>query len=177
MGHTVLMQSKYLSWTMSHCWNQDGTLFSSVCSVVIGLSIFVAIVSVFCIFRITIMCRKLKKQTEEEKMKLPAQCVIWPIFGSHGFSEKIHQFFAVFFLSFLYSYLFGYSFQIQLMNQQKYAIRDLEFINPCGEQYISPILMLTNRTCEIIRIYHVSFFFHNLNRPVFQTELKIGKKS
>ena len=74
------MQSKYLSWKMSHCWNQDGTLFSSVCSVVIGLSIFVAIVSVFCIFRITIMCRKLKKQTQEEKMKLPAQCVIWPIF-------------------------------------------------------------------------------------------------
>ena len=90
MGHTVLMQSKYLSWTMSHCWNQDGTLFSSVCSVVIGLSIFVAIVSVFCIFRITIMCRKLKKQTKEEKMKLPAQCVIWPIFGSHGFSQGVY---------------------------------------------------------------------------------------
>lgn len=45
---------------MSHCWNQDGTLFSSVCSVVIGVSIFVAIVSVFCIFRITKMARKLK---------------------------------------------------------------------------------------------------------------------
>ena len=41
--------------------------------------------------------------------------------------------------------------------------------------------MLTHRTCEIIRIYHLQIIlfpmlsFHNLNRPVFQTELKIGE--
>jgi len=52
-------------------------LFSSVCSVVIGLSIFVAIVTVFCIFRITRMCRKLKKQNKEEKMKIPAHSVVY----------------------------------------------------------------------------------------------------
>ena len=69
---------------MSHCWNQNGSSFSSVCSVVIGLSIFVTLVTVFCIFRIAAMARKIKqdqqpKSTEEIQLKedvTKAQCKV-----------------------------------------------------------------------------------------------------
>ena len=46
---------------MSHCWNEDGTSFSVVCSVVIGVSILVFCASVFCIIKIAVMARKLKR--------------------------------------------------------------------------------------------------------------------
>ena len=47
---------------MSHCWNQDGSSFSIVCSVVIGLGIFVAISSLFCLFRIFSMVKKIRDE-------------------------------------------------------------------------------------------------------------------
>ena len=55
---------------MSHCWNQDGTSFSVVCSVVIGLGIFVAISSIFCLFRIFAMVKKMRDEHRTENVEL-----------------------------------------------------------------------------------------------------------
>merc|ERR1712018_840635 len=49
---------------MSHCWTQDGTEFSVVCSVVIGVSAFVSIVSIFCIIKICAMSRESRREKQ-----------------------------------------------------------------------------------------------------------------
>lgn len=53
---------------MSHCWNQDNTEFSVVCIVVIGLSCFVAFVTVFCIIRIASMARKMSAEKRQDNL-------------------------------------------------------------------------------------------------------------
>lgn len=55
---------------MSHCWNQDGTEFSVVCSVVIGLGIFVFITSFFCLLRICNMLKKIRDEKTQQNLEL-----------------------------------------------------------------------------------------------------------
>ena len=55
----------YAKTMNSHCWSKDGSVFSSVCMVVIGVSVFVFFVSIFCIFRIASMLRKMRKSDKK----------------------------------------------------------------------------------------------------------------
>ena len=49
----------------SPCWEPDGS-FHVVCSVVISVGVFVAVISVACIFQIVKLCLKLKRDKETE---------------------------------------------------------------------------------------------------------------
>ena len=58
---------------MSHCWNQDGSEFSTVCIVVIALGIFTALVSICCIakiFKLATRIRQDQKNTASDQIEL-----------------------------------------------------------------------------------------------------------
>ena len=46
---------------MSHCWNQDGSEFSTVCVVVIAVGIFTTFVSIFCVAKIFQMAKRIRQ--------------------------------------------------------------------------------------------------------------------
>ena len=46
---------------MSHCWNQDGNVFSTVCVVVIAVGIFTTLVSIFCVAKIFQMAKRIRQ--------------------------------------------------------------------------------------------------------------------
>ena len=76
---------------MSHCWNQDGSSFSVVCSVVIGLGIFVFITSIFCFVRICTMLKKIRdEKSQNENCELQAEYKI-QIEPQHQSSSQLNQ--------------------------------------------------------------------------------------
>ena len=58
---------------MSHCWNQDGNVFSVVCSVVIGVGITVALISICCIVKIVSMAKKVRHENKKNKNRAEDQ--------------------------------------------------------------------------------------------------------
>ena len=66
---------------MSHCWNQDGSEFSTVCIVVIALGIFTALVSICCIakiFKLATRIRQDQKNIASDQIELE-EFELWQI--------------------------------------------------------------------------------------------------